>query len=298
METVPAAVLFVDISGSTAYFDRYGEVAGRAMLDRCFEVLLPKLEAHDGRIVKMLGDGVLAVFPDARRAVEAACAAHTAVAETEEGEGPGTFRMRIHSGAHVGTVVVDSGGDVFGDVVNVAARIQHVAGPDQIFASADVVRELPPELRERTRRIGSFPLRGKGEEVELHEVLWRVEGATVLVSRAMLREEARLWLFYAGRVVEFPEDRSRLTLGRIPGNDIVVEDGSVSREHAEIQRRRGVFVLVDRSTNGTHLRPEGGRPRHLHREEAPLEGSGEFALGRPDGPTIRWRVRAFSTGSS
>lgn len=289
MEQKDAAVLFVDISGSTAFFDRWGEVAGREMVERCFRLLTPEVTRHGGRVVKTMGDGFLAVFPAALEVVESATAMHTRLADDNEAR-PDAARIRIHSGANVGPAIFDDGGDVYGDVVNVAARVQGVAGPDQIFVTVDVVNALPGAVRERTRRIGQFPLRGKGDEVELHEVLWKFDGATMVVSRAIVREESRLSLFFAGKVTELPPGGNQLTIGRIPASDLVVDDFAVSREHADVVRRKGSFFLVDHSTNGTHLRPALGRERHLHREEAPLEGSGEFSLGRPDGPAIEYKI--------
>lgn len=289
MEPKTAAILFVDICGSTAFFDRYGEVAGRAMVERCFQNLVPEVEKCRGRVVKYLGDGFLAAFDGVGDMVEAAAAIHTRLADDNETR-PDAARVRLHSGGHVGSAVVDDTGDLFGDVVNVAARVQHVAGPDQIYVTADVVHALSPGGMSKVRRVGVFPLRGKDEEVELYEVMWKFDGATMLVSRVVTREEVRLSLFYAGQVIELPPDQNRLTIGRIAGNDLVVEDGAVSREHAEIVRRKGSLYLVDRSTNGTYLRPQTGRARHLHREETLLEGSGEFSLGRPDGPPIEYKV--------
>ena len=66
--------------------------------------------------------------------------------------------------------------------------------------------------------------------------------------------------------------------------------GAVSREHAEFMRRKGSIYLVDRSTNGTYVRPQVGKPRHLHREEFLLDGSGEFSHGRPDGPPVEYKI--------
>lgn len=289
MDPRPITVLFVDVSGSTAYFDRYGEVAGRTMVERCFTVVVPEVENRGGRVVKYLGDGFLAVFESAGDAVEAAAAVHTALADDNE-KRPDAAQVRIHAGAHIGTAVVDSTGDVFGDVVNVAARVQGMAGPDQTYVTADVVKALPSGTQTKTRRVGAFPLRGKEDEVELYEVMWKFDGATMVVSRSVLREEAQFSLFFAGRIVEMPPEQKRLTLGRTAGNDLVVEDGAVSREHAEIVRRKGALYLVDHSTNGTYLRPQAGKPRHLHREEILLDGGGEFSLGRPDGPALQYKI--------
>jgi adenylate cyclase len=225
--------------------------------------------------------------------LRAATAAHTNLATANEAWAADR-RIRVHSGGHVGPVVVDELGDVFGDAVNVAARVQGIAGPDQIFVTRDVIEGIGPDDPPfESRRIGAFPLRGKNEDVELHEVMWRTESSTMLVSHAVLRElaaAAKLRLRSFGRTVDFPADRDRITIGRIEGNDLVVADAAVSREHADIVRRKGFFYLVDRSTNGTYARPGSAMPRHVHRDEFLLEGTGSFSLGRPDGPPVEYEV--------
>ncbi len=290
MDPKKAVVLFTDVSGSTAYFERYGEVAGHAMVEHCFKVIVPEVEKRAGRIVKYMGDGFLAVFSEALSAVDAAAALHTALADDNAAR-PDAARVRIHSGLSVGPVVVERGdGDVFGDAVNVAARVQHVAGPDQIYVTKDIVDELNLDSQGKARRVGAFPLRGKEDDVEIYEVMWKLEGATVLFTRAALREVARLSVFFSGTVLEMAQEQSRLTVGRTSGNDLLVDDGAVSREHAEFVRRKGAIYLIDHSTNGTYVRPQLGKSRHLHREEFLLDGSGEVSLGRPDGPAIEYKI--------
>jgi adenylate cyclase len=289
MDPKKLAVLFVDVSGSTAFFDRYGEVAGHAMVEHCFKIIVPEVERLRGRIVKYMGDGFLAVFEGPADAVEAAETMHTALAD-DNATRPDAARVRIHSGISAGPVVVRGDGDVFGDAVNVAARVQHVAGPDQVYTTKEVVDDLPPGTQAKTRRVGRFPLRGKGDEVELYEVMWKLEGATVLFTRSALREEARLAVFFQGTVAEMNAAQARLTVGRTSGNDLVVDDGAVSREHAEFVRKKGAIYLIDHSTNGTYVRPQIGKARHLHREELMLDGSGEVSLGRPDGPAVEYKV--------
>lgn len=285
----PTAVLFTDVCGSTAYFARHGEAAGHAMVERCFAVIVPEIERRRGRVVKTLGDGLLAVFETADDLVAAVLAAHGALAAANEGR-PLAERIRVHSGADFGPVTFDAAGDAFGDAVNVAARVQGVAGRDQIYVTAELVAHLERTDRNRLRPIGRFALRGKEGEVELHEVQWRLGGSTVLVLRSSVKQEVRAALSIAGRVIEIAPDRSRLTIGRVDGNDLVVDDPAVSREHAEVVRRRAEVYLVDHSTNGTYLTPGDGRPHHLHHEEFPLEGKGSFRLGRPDGPCVEYRV--------
>src|SRR6266542_3860710 len=114
MDPKKAAILFVDVCGSTAFFDRYGEVAGHAMVEHCFKVIVPSVQEHAGRVVKYMGDGFLAVFAGADAAVDAAAVMHSSVAD-DNATRPDAARVRIHSGISIGPVVIRDDGDVFGD---------------------------------------------------------------------------------------------------------------------------------------------------------------------------------------
>lgn len=288
IEQRPAAVLFVDVSDSTRYFERYGEVAGHAMVERCLGIVVPEIERHGGTVVKTLGDGLLAVFDRAVDLVDASRALHLAIVEANRSRP--TEVVSVHCGGDFGAIARDAAGDIFGDVVNVAARLQALAARGQTFVTSDLVETLEPGAQEGIRQVGSFPLHGRSAEVETYEVLWRIGTSTVPVARAAVKLESSLSLQFKGNAIELPADRDRLTIGRVPGNDFVVEDAAVSREHAEILRRKGLLYLVDRSTNGTFLETEGGIVRHVQHAEVPLEGQGRIVLGHIDGPPISFRV--------
>jgi hypothetical protein len=259
------------------------------MVERFYELAVPEVERNGGRVVKHLGDGFLAAFASPSDLMAAAMAVHATVAEHADEIGKG-IPIRVHSGGHFGPAVVADDGDVFGDVVNVAARIQGVAGPDEIYVSDEIVAGLSKGERMSVRRVGRFPLRGKADEMTLHEVVLTPSEATMLFSSEAVRQESRVGLRYNDLSVEMAPEQSKLTIGRIPGNDLVVDDPSVSREHCELIRRKGRVYLVDRSTNGTHLHPASGAARHVHREELMIEGAGFFLLGRPDGPRIDYEL--------
>lgn len=184
------AILFSDIVGSTGYFERHGDSAGLRMVRRHHELFKPIVQAHGGRVVKTIGDGLMAVFKSARGAVDASyemqrClrTANTRLARRE--------RIRVRIGVHHGPVLVDSTGDVFGDVVNVAARIQAKAGPEQILVGEPIQRELTDTYP--LRSVGNFQLKGKTSRIELFEVPWKPPG-----SRTPL---FRRWGILAGCVV-------------------------------------------------------------------------------------------------
>ena len=283
-----AAVLFVDVSGSTAYFERHGEAAGRAMLARCFGIVVPEIGRHGGRVIKALGDGLLVVFDRPSALVAAARALHSAIEDADRTL-PAAERIAVHCGGDFGTVARDDGGDVFGDVVNVAARLQALAGRDQTFVTSDLVAMLTPDERGQLRHLGSFPVHGREREVETYEILWRAGPTTTVIRRDSMTFHSSLRLEFQGHVLELPPACNHVTIGRDPDNDVVVGDAAVSHHHAEIVRRKGLFYLVDRSTNGTIVQA-GQAERHLQHAEHPLEGQGRLLLGHSDAPPITFRV--------
>jgi adenylate cyclase len=284
-----AAILFVDVSGSTGYFERHGDVAGRAMLTRCFGIVIPEIERHGGRVIKALGDGLLVVFERASGLVAAVRALHLAI-ENANRTLPAADRMAVHCGGDFGAVARDASGDVVGDVVNVAARLQALAARDQTFVTSDLVAMLTPNEREQLRHLGSFPVHGREREVETYEILWRAGPTTVAVRRDSVTFHSSLRLEFRGHVLELPMDRNRLAIGRDPDNDLVVGDAAVSHHHAEIVRRKGLFYLIDRSTNGTIIQSGQEAERHIQHAEHPLEGRGRLLLGHVHVPPITFRV--------
>ncbi len=167
---ISLAVLFTDIVGSTSYFDRYGDTAGLALLRRHADLASEVIRQGDGRVVKTIGDSVLADFPDAVAAVRAAveiqrrqAAVNETLADFER------FYVRI--GVHFG-VAYRSNVDVFGDVVNLAARITKRTGPGQILVSRAVQEALGPEPEAVCHCIGKVSVEGKPDKEDIFEVLW------------------------------------------------------------------------------------------------------------------------------
>lgn len=292
MERKQSAVLFSDICGSTSYFEKHGEVMGGKMVRAYRRIVGDALVAQGGEL-HPVADTMVALFATADALVMAGTAAHTALASVAPGSlvpGGPAEPLRIHSGAAFGTIVVEDSGEVFGDVMNVAARICDLAGPDQFYATKALTNRVTNPTLAETRRIGSFPVRGKSTNLEVFEILWAKEGITARASKLAPAEESWLEVRFGDQVVRLTPEKPKLTLGRDTTNDVVVTDRAASRAHAEVVHRRGRCYLVDRSTNGTFLRPGRRKPHHLHREELLLEGEGTFSLGRADGPPVAYRV--------
>lgn len=153
------AILFTDLVEFSAWALDAGDEHALELLRKVGAKVEPCVRAGDGRVVKRLGDGLMAVFDDPAAAVEAA---HRAVAATEGIEVAG-FTPRLRAGVHVGRPR-PLGGDFFGVAVNVAARIAAAAGPGEVLVS-DAVRGRLDAERVNVRRKWRF--KGKGAPKEL-----------------------------------------------------------------------------------------------------------------------------------
>ncbi|MHB8878084.1 MAG: protein kinase domain-containing protein [Myxococcaceae bacterium] len=166
------AVLFSDIAGSTAYFEKHGDTAGRRMIQRHNDLLMPLIEARGGKIVKTIGDAIMATFLSAHLAVDAAIAMQQGVYDANNRTTSDAERFEIRIGVNYGTALVnDKDGDVYGDMVNVAARVQSQAEKRQIYISEGVREYISPTIP--LRPAGRFTLKGKSQEFSLYEVVWK-----------------------------------------------------------------------------------------------------------------------------
>jgi class 3 adenylate cyclase len=280
-ETDSLAVLFADISQSTRIYDLLGDQAGQKIVSDCLSLLSSLTEQHEGTVVKTIGDEVMCIFPSADRAAEAAKAMHEALEQTpidfHKEIGPPRIRVGLHMGP-----VIRSRDDVFGDAVNVAARMVALAKARQIVTTRQTVEARQPELRPMIRRIDKTILKGKRDELDVYELVWEQQEVTImaqdpLTSAAIL---SRLRLQMGDQILQVDRGHPSATMGRHPDNDMVVEDVLVSRSHASVEYRRGRFVLCDHSTNGTYLVGEEDESTFVHRDEIPLPDRGIICLGR------------------
>ncbi len=166
--SVQAAVLFTDIVGSTAFYEKRGDIEGLARVRRHNDLLFPVVQAHGGRVVKTIGDSIMAVFGDAPGAVRAAQEMHRALAAEPTVDEP----TRIRVGVHIGRVLKD-GDDVYGDAVNTAARVASAAGADEVLVSDAVVATLPGDVVVVAK--GPVAMKGKAQPVMVSRVPWRAD---------------------------------------------------------------------------------------------------------------------------
>src|SRR5687767_4989714 len=295
MASEQLAVLFADVCDSTTIYEAIGDDRALAAISALFGVLTEKVRARGGVIVKTIGDGMVCRFKDADSAFNAACDIQETAVAAESGEGP---KLCIKVAFNWGPVVTDAG-DVFGDTVNVCARLVGLAGPQQVMTTLETLAALSEPLNGRSRELYPVKVRGRVEEVKVCEVLWRADpDVTEAFSRSQLNAAiAHDWvlkLAYGGeiRVIEMS---GSVRLGRDKGNDVVVNSSKASRVHARIYGRGGNFVIADQSSNGTFVQIDGTtRELTLRREEAVLGERGFIGLGGPvtgDGDhVLRYRL--------
>jgi len=286
-----AAVLFADVAGSTSLYELMGDAGALARIGGCLARLREVVNAAGGRVIKSIGDELMCAFPDATTALRAASDMQLLQTKSEP-----ALSLRI--GFHAGETI-ERDGDLFGDTVNVAARVVEYAKPMQILTTEPTALALPEFMRTGTRKLGSLNVRGRQHPVELYEIVWQWSSELTMVdpSCAAIQAEAserRLTLVYRGRSYEFPREATNMTLGRGEDNDIVVPVRQASRLHGRIELRQAVFVLVDVSTNGTFVRIDGGDELVLRREALPLHGTGVISLGHSTSSTAKSDLVEFS----
>lgn len=283
-KTTNLAILFADVSGSTRLFEMLGDVTARHMIAECLELLSDVTVRHRGTVIKTIGDEIMCTFPTAEDAVTAACEMHECLEDesTTERTEKGAVSVRIRIGLHYGPAIVE-GGDVFGDAVNVAARMASLSKANQVITTQSTVEQLPPVLRASTRFIDRAPVKGKRETIDIYEVIWQQEDVTRM-STAVLADKTKrpvtMTLTYNDHRLVVGEERTVAVLGRSKSADVTVNESLASRQHVRIEYRRGKFFIVDQSTNGTYVKLANNEESFLRREEMPLAGSGMISLGR------------------
>jgi len=270
------AVLFADVCGSTRLYETLGDERALATIGRCLALIRETCDGHGGRVIKTIGDEIMAAFALADQAAQAAAAMQARICAEPFAVGQ---RIAIRVGFQFGPAL-EAEGDVFGDSVNVAARLAGVAHASQVITSAATVAMLSPWLRARTRELTALTVKGKLHDISVYELLWQEsnDDLTTLSTRVSV---AAAWLSvrHGGRELVLGAQQATLSLGRDSQNDIVIADRRASRMHAHIERRRDRFVLVDHSSNGTFLTLEGEPEIPLRREEFVLRRRGRISFG-------------------
>jgi len=269
--TDPIAILFADICGSTSLYETVGDGTAHQLVDRCLTRLGGIVRSRGGTVIKTIGDSVLAVFPDVGETFRAAEDMH---ASHQDGL---ALRIGFHHGPVIRTAT-----DVFGDAVNLAARVVALARPEEALMTRDAFVCLPDPLRERTALLDTTQVKGRRDIVDIYRIVPpHEEEATITAMAVQAIEDAApsLQLTAAGGGVTLLGSGERCVIGRDASCDLAVPGAFASRRHCVVINIRGRFMLTDQSTNGTYVTLPDGTVQFLKREAAQLVGQGIISLG-------------------
>lgn len=274
-------ILFADVAGSTRLYEKLGDRAAREAIGSVLTGMTAVAARYNGVLVKTIGDEILCRFPTAERGVSAA----VAMQEELSADTSRAVRLQMRMGMHWGPVILEHG-DVFGDAVNIAARMSVIARAGQIITTRETIAALPQKLAEKARQIDITEVKGKQDSLVIYEVIWEEENMTRLVASTgpalPSAAPATLRIHYQDQERQL-EIGANLGIGRAETCELIVESPLASRHHSRIESRRGKFVFIDQSTNGSYVRSADGKITYLRREEFPLWGSGDISLGEEFG---------------
>lgn len=169
VNTKQITILFTDIEDSTKYWDKSGDVAGRLMVDKHNRLLFPVIKKFKGKIIKTIGDSIMASFKKSENAIKASIAMQQ-ILKLKRIE-DSSFQLKVRIGVHTGKAIVEHE-DVFGDVVNVAARVEGEAKGNEILLSGSSVYKLNNK-KYAIEKKGSFIPKGKKESINLYRCKWQ-----------------------------------------------------------------------------------------------------------------------------
>jgi class 3 adenylate cyclase len=180
------AVMFADICGSTALYEQLGNEAALNMVTRTLNLVKQEVAKHKGTLIKTIGDEVMCTFPNASLAAEAARDMHFAI---DTGKPGGEQAIALRIGIHFGEVILKAN-DVFGDTVNVAARIASITRARQTMTSQEVIDVLPDEFYDKIIPITRASFRGKLDAIAVFQLLWETgDSASTRIGDATARRE-------------------------------------------------------------------------------------------------------------
>jgi class 3 adenylate cyclase len=283
VKDIELAILFADVVGSTRLFEVMGDLRAREMVAICIDVMRTATEQFNGTVIKTIGDEVMATFPTADDALNAAGQMQRQISSHPDLKVEGQA-VAIRVGCHYGPVVLENR-DVFGASVHTANRMTSQAKAGQVITTAATVERLSPEWRASVRQIDVATIRGQGGEVALYEVLWQTEDVTSMLPAIALtsrdqRRRLRLLLTVQDREYVVDEQHPQAVIGRSEDSDLIVRGNLISRLHARVEFHRNRFMLTDQSTNGTFVQAEGQEEAFVRRDSIQLKGTGMIGLGR------------------
>ena len=291
--TQQVTLLLADISGSTPLYEKVGNSAAFTLVGECLDRLREVLQAHGGVFVSSKGDDVLGTFTNASDALDTA---REMLAQQRNSP------LDVHIGIHFGDTIYFRG-DVYGDTVNMAARLSSLAKSGEILASGSFVDHLPDDQKRWLLLLDNITLKGKSASTRIYTLIEHGEAERTRIVASGAPSDSKIQtpplqpmvtLAYDGQEYGCTE-REPLTIGRADDCGLVIGKPWVSRHHARINPRQGRMELEDQSSAGTYVVTQDGYEFFIHRDDVLLTGSGIISpTMRPDAAEaeiVRYHVR-------
>lgn len=261
------AVLLADITGSTPLYETVGDAEAAQRVGRCVDWMRDVVEGGEGVFIAAKGDDVLATFQSADRALQAI---ETIMSGMPMGG------LHVHAGLHFGALVATRD-DIFGDAVNLTARLASAANPGEVLISRDLVERLSPEGAARLHPLTTLRLKGRSVPVEVYAI--DVETQMVGTGPGAAGLATRSVRLRVGETERHLQEGTKLSLGRAPENDVVLSEQWVSRRHATIAVDGGRVQLIDHSSYGSYLVIADMAEITARRETVIVSGTARLSLG-------------------
>ncbi len=283
-ETIKCVVMFADVAGSTAMYENMGDDLARERISKSLNTLIAITRRHSGKLVKTIGDEILVYFTDVDMALYAA----RSIQETmEDDRSPDTIGVSIRIGMQYGSTILEDN-DIFGDTVNVAARVASMASARQVLCTKEMSFMIKStDLSSRMRPFDRIRVKGRKEPLDIYMFAWEDDGditnmatASSFTNPARHKQAQNLKLTFDCHRHTITSDITSYVLGRGKDCELIVKGDLISRYHSKIEHRRGKFIITDQSTNGTFVTTQEGQEIFLRREELTLFGAGFISLGK------------------
>jgi len=248
----PYALVFSDIVGSTAYFARYGDEAGRRLQQQHFDFLTDAMIGTQGHFIDTAGDGALLGFPTVETAADTMVLFHRSLRQLTCQLAP-EQHWTTRAAIHWGPVLID-GTTVAGDTVNLCAKVTATAQPGEIRVTKSVFAEFPNRYRFLCQPLGLIPISSIKQPLELMRLSWH--DAVHLPTLVLIVE--------TGQRIALP-DQPVISLGRsrelhgVRVNDIALQltdpelTQKISRYHLEVRTHPDGLVIRSLSESLTEV---------------------------------------------
>jgi class 3 adenylate cyclase len=274
-------ILFADVSGSSALYKSLGNEQAKSIIDQLIRVMTYNTHKFEGRVIKTIGDEIMACFDDCEKACRSAMAMQREIEGLSH-----NYTLGVRIGIGYGKTI-EEGNDLFGEAVNDAAFVTGIAKSSQILLTESVVQQIPDLLRQSVQEFDQVTIKGSMDDSTIYRLFWKTPTSgfseTQVFSVQTVNDHLdanQLTLVVDGQRLCITPDNTPFIIGLNQKQvNLLIDNELVSRDHCHIVFRRGKFVLIDHSTNGTYIKPEDAQEIYLRREELPLLGNGTISLG-------------------